>query len=186
MNNKIYFLRHGHSVIQEDRPASSWPLSEEGKDQAESAKTAMGVVFDVVISSNERKAIQTAEVFLAGTPLNLSTDSLFNELDRDRGPFLSKEEYSQSVEKAMANPMVGIHHWEPTQSALARFTKGVEWIEETHTSKHILLVSHGIVLSLYFATLLGIGSSVFSRWRKLRPCSWGIVENQLVVRDIVI
>jgi broad specificity phosphatase PhoE len=185
MNNTIHFLRHALPIVQKDIPQSKWLLSEEGITQARARRIHIGVEFDAVFSSTEQKAIQTTEVIVSDSLLEIQEDRAFNELDRDLGPFLPQVEYKLAIEKAMKEPSKSVHGWETAQSARYRFIKGVQRIDEEYSSKQILVVSHGIVLSLYFANLLNLNDFVYNRWLKLRFCSMGIVENGIVVTDIV-
>lgn len=184
MNNTIYFLRHAQSVADSRAPQSTWLLSEVGLNQARDARRRMKTEFDVILSSAEQKAVRTAEIFVLDSSLEIQVDSVFNELNRDRGSFLSQADYNLRVKEAMTTSCMSVNGWETVQSALERFTNGVQRIDKEYTNKQILLVSHGIVLSLYFAALLNCEDVVYHRWLQLHPCSWGKVENGIVTIDI--
>ena len=97
---------------------------------------------------------------------------------------LTKNEYEKSVKWAFENPHKGIHGWETTSSALKRFTRAVEEVKKREEER-ILIVSHGIVLSLYFGVLTHQMDNLYSRWKKLAFGAWGIVEDRNVLKDIV-
>ena len=65
MNNTFIFFRHAPTKIDPSKPANKWILSEEGfKEIKESLQSSEFDDVDVIISSAEKKAIQTA-YFLA-------------------------------------------------------------------------------------------------------------------------
>jgi broad specificity phosphatase PhoE len=65
-----------------------------------------------------------------------------------------------------------------------RFSNAVEEIISGSNANDLLIVAHGIVLTLYFAKLEGRLDRAFERWKKLRFLDWGITSNGRVVRDI--
>ena len=85
----------------------------------------------------------------------------------------------------MNDTSLGIHGWETIDSAMKRFNQGVEELSSKYHSKKLLVVSHGIVLTMYFASLLNCMDEAFDRWKKLRFCSYGIVKNGEVIKDII-
>ena len=74
---------------------------------------------------------------------------------------------------------------ESGRNALNRFKIGIEKLEEENNGKTILVVTHGTVMSLYFAELLNELPNAFLRWQKLKFCALGEVENNKVVVDII-
>ncbi|NHI83088.1 MAG: histidine phosphatase family protein [Candidatus Thorarchaeota archaeon] len=185
-NNTLYLLRHAHTQIDSRLPASSWVLSEEGIRQAKAARASIGLGFDRIYSSEERKAIQTAEFFLSSSEEEIVATSLLNELNRDKGSSLSSDDYFKAVETTLANPHCSVHNWESAQSAHERFLQAIRQIDNENLNAPILIVSHGLVLSIYFAKALGQIEAVYERWKKLRFCSWGIVENKNIIKDIIV
>ena len=78
-----------------------------------------------------------------------------------------------------------IEGWESAHNALTRFQKIIEEIDMKYSDKRILIVSHGIVLTLYFVKLLEIPSNeFFSRWKSLLFCDWGVVKEGKVIKDM--
>ncbi|MDO8752124.1 MAG: histidine phosphatase family protein, partial [Candidatus Wolfebacteria bacterium] len=62
MNNTFYFLRHAEVEIDKEVPVSSWRLTKEGKRVAyELAEQGIFDDVDMVVASEESKAIETAE-----------------------------------------------------------------------------------------------------------------------------
>ena len=186
MNNTFYLLRHAATKLDRNKAASKWLLSEEGKRQAEKlAKSGVFNDVDIIISSAEKKAYQTAKPIADRLNKDIIRIPELNELDRDAGGFLEKGEFDKTVNFAMTHLDRSVHDWETTAHALERFSKAIDKIDSEHEKKKILIVSHGCVINLYFAKLLGELDEVNDRWKKTTFCSWGIVENGGVVKDIV-
>jgi broad specificity phosphatase PhoE len=186
MTIEITFLRHAETLRDEKIPVSKWGLSPEGLKQAKAVRTVLKKYpFDYVISSGEDKAYETAKFFENMISSRIKSNPLFNELNRDTGPYLSNDEYPKAVQYAMDTPSKSVHEWETVDSALDRFKYGVEQLNQKYQSKTLLVVSHGIVLTVFFASLLNCMNMAFDRWKNLRFCAYGIVKDGAVIKDIV-
>ncbi|MHA1954074.1 MAG: histidine phosphatase family protein [Candidatus Heimdallarchaeaceae archaeon] len=187
MSNKFIFLRHALTKIDPSRPADQWELSEEGiKNIKEIVMSGVFDDVDVIIASAEKKAIQTASYIANKLVKEIVADACFNELNRGFSFQASKREYDKKVEKALMNREKCIDNWESANSTLDRFLKGISILDQDYSNKKILVVCHGINLSLYFAHLLQIPENlIFPRWKNLEFCAWGIVISKKVVKDIV-
>lgn len=107
------------------------------------------------------------------------------ELRRPDGHSIGLERYNELKKKLYSDFDYSENDWETINSALERFSGAVERIDKENENKTILVVCHGTVMSLYFAKLQGKLDDMFSRWKGLGFCSWGVVENGKVVKDIV-
>ena len=182
--NQFYLLRHGDVDVDPSKPASEWALSDRGRNSA--LKLVDKGIFantDLIYCSEEKKAYSTAEIIADSLGKKVLKLSNFKELNRNKAGFL--ESYDNAVKEAFTNPSQSRNNWEPCTEALKRFRKGIEILNEKHESKKILIVSHGIVLTLYFAYLKREMNHLFSRWNKLNFLSYGIVEDSMVVKDII-
>jgi len=181
----IHLLRHAESKLDPNVPADRWHISEEGTESAR-ALASSGVFDDVdlIVTSAEDKAFETAVPIARRIDAEVIRNSSFNELYRGTGPFTSREEYHERVRTAFSIPSSSTGGWETAASALRRFEQGINRVESGTGARSLLLVSHGLVLSLYFARLLKT-EEVYDRWRRLEFCSWGTVRNRTVLKDIV-
>lgn len=68
--------------------------------------------------------------------------------------------------------------------ALERFKTGIAKLEEENEGQTILVITHGTVLTLYFAEQTGKWERIFDRWKRLPFCAIGLVENGKVVKDL--
>ena len=181
----IHLLRHAETKLDPSALADRWHISEKGAESA--LVLASGGVFDnvdLIITSAEDKAFETAVPFARRIDADITRNPSFNELNRGTGPFTSPEEYLERVRIALSDPESSSSGWETAADALRRFEQGIHTIESRTGAHSLLLVSHGLVLSLYFAHLLKT-EKVYERWRRLGFCSWGTVRNGRVVKDIV-
>lgn len=184
--NTFYFLRHAAVEIIRQLPVSKWKLSEEGRQQAEElAKSTTFDELDIIISSDEDKAYQTAKPIADRLQKEIIRIKELNELDRDKGGFLEKEEFDNTLQFALTHLDKSIHQWETAEHALNRFSKKIEEIDKEYDNKSILIVSHGAVINLYFAKLLGKLDEVYEKTMQNTFCDLGIVKGGKVAKDII-
>ncbi len=185
MPTEIVFLRHAETLIDPDLPASEWHLSPSGRSESyELAASGILGEVDAIVSSDEMKTIETAEPFAKMFGLEIDHDHDFRELNRDASPFLTREEYLSCVQVVLKNQFARPNGWECAADALARTKMGVQQTMSQYGSKRVLVVSHGLVLTLYFADLYATMHEAFDRWNRLPFCGWGVVSNNRVLRDI--
>ena len=185
MNNRFIFLRHALTKFDPKKPANKWILRDEGIEQI--SKLCDDKIFfdvDIIISSTEKKAIQTAHYIAKNVEKKIITNSALNELNKGERVIETAEEHRQCV-KAIFND-IHVGGWETAENVLKRFRIEIAKIDQEHTEKTILIVSHGIILTLYFGYLLTIENlKLFERWEKFKFCTWGIVEDNNVIKDII-
>jgi len=187
MNNSIIFLRHAETVVDQNTPVDKWKISKKGVGITK--KIVNSGCFDdieIIIASEEKKAIQTASFVAERLGKKIITSSDFNELKRAGGYKDSKREYEKQVKMIFEKGHSEIKEWEASRSALDRIKGGVEQLDNKYSNKKILVVSHGIILSLFFGYLLGISKEeYFQRWKKMEFCGWGEIKNKKIIKDIV-
>lgn len=185
MNNTFYLLRHGATKKDSAVPISKWSLSEKGEEQAR--KLAEEDVFDevdIIISSTEEKAYQTAKPIADKLRKEIIQYKEISELNRDMGGFMGPEDYEEAVKYALENLDKSLHNWETAESALERFSKKIEEIDNDYEDKKILVVGHGFTINLYFAKLLNKLNEVYERFNTNDYADWGIIKNNQVIKDI--
>ena len=185
MPTEIVFLRHAETLVDPDSPASEWHLAPSGRSESyELAASGILGEVDAIVSSDEMKAIETAEPFAKMFGLEINRNHSFRELNRNTGPFLTREEYLSCVQEVLRNPSARPNGWECATDALSRTKRAVQQTMSQYGSKRVLVVSHGLVLTLYFADLQATMHEAFDRWTQLPFCGWGVVSNNRVLRDI--
>lgn len=186
-NNILIFLRHAETKINDQVIVSKWTLTEKGKEEAEFLlKSAVFDDTELIFTSNEEKAFETAVPLAVRLNKPIKREKKLNEIDRDRGNFFAtKEDYHRSMKLCMEKRNKSFNKWETVNHALKRFSEKVRDIERKYTNKKILIVSHGVVINLYFAKILRCLDFVFERWLSNSFCDYGIIQDGKVLKDIV-
>ncbi len=185
MNNTFYFLRHGETKKDRNVPISRWILSDKGEQQAE--ELAQGDIFDdvdLIFSSTEEKAYQTAQPIAEKLGKKIIQLKEITELNRDKAGFMDPDEYEESVKYCLEHLDKSVHNWETANAALDRFSNKIEEIDKAYENQKILIVGHGFTINLYFAKLLNLLKDVYERYNTNNYADWGIVKNGEVVKDI--
>jgi len=186
LTNSIYFLRHAETAVEPSQPAREWRITTEGLRQTqELAKSDVFRNIEGIIHSSEQKARQTADVFAEQLNVDLYELSEFDELRRQKAESLSKSEYRFLVRETLTNWERNVPNWESGAEALRRFAEAVKRIDIMFYSRNILVVSHGLVLTLYFCQLRNFQSIAFERWTQMPYLAWGLVREGRVLIDII-
>ena len=187
MHNTYVFLRHAQVTKDITEHSDKWILSDKGiKFIEEVAATGIFDDVDTIISSLQKKVIQTAYFLADRLDKDIITNPSINEINKGSAIVEDPEEYEKQVEKVLEKPDESISGWETANQASKRFQLGIDRIEKEHSHKKILIVTHGIVLTLYFASILReTTEETISRWKKLKSCAWGIVKDKKIIHDIV-
>lgn len=186
MNNAFIFLRHAESKVDKNIKISNWELSKKGKNDAlDISKLKLFNDVDIIISSNEEKAYQTAYPLSEKLYKEVIRDKFLNEIDRDHGRFIDdNEEYLKNMKFCVENRNESINNWETGNHAIERFTKQIIEIDNKYFNKKILIVAHGGVINLYFAKILGELDNIFERILTNTFCDYGIIQNGKILKDI--
>ena len=184
-NNTFIFLRHSETKVDRNIKISQWILTEKGKKDA--LKLSQLKVFkdiNIIITSNEEKAYQTATPLAEKLQKEIIRDENLNEILRDLGEFLIKDEYSRIMKLCLEYRDQSFNNWETANHALERFSKRIQEIDLNYSYKKIVFVAHGGVINLYFAKILKQLNKVFERISTNTFCDYGIIQNSKVIKDI--
>ncbi len=185
-NNTFIFLRHAETKVDSNIKISQWLLTEKGKkDVLKLSQLSVFKDIDIIISSNEEKAYQTANLLFEKLTKEIIRDKNLNEIMRDQGKFLKKDEYIKIMKLCMKNRNQSYNKWETANHALERFSKRIQEIDLKYSNKKILIVTHGGVINLYFAKILEQLDKVFERLSTNKFCDYGIIQNSKVIKDIM-
>ena len=102
----LVLARHSKPEIDPEKPASQWGLGEVGRRRSElMADRLRGFNPDVVWSSNEPKAVETAEIVAGAFGVPARTADGLEEHHRRGVPYFSKrDEFESRVEQLFCNP----------------------------------------------------------------------------------
>lgn len=183
-NNTFYFLRHAETEKNPNIPAVKWSLSKNGLMQAE--KISKNEIFnniDVIFSSEEEKAFQTAEPIAHKLGKKIVRMPEFNEVKRGDN-FLTKEEFEKLKREKLEDLDCKKDGGESGREAIERFESAIKNINDAHSEKNVLIVSHGTILALYFAKMTGNFPDIYQRWQIMEFCAWGKIKGNKVEKDI--
>lgn len=187
MNNTFILLRHAQTLIDLSIPTEKWKISEQGEKKIKKlVETGIFDDVELLFSSDEEKAVKTIEHLSKRIGKKPIISSSFREIYRGKENIQTQEKYERVIEKILVDNNFRYKDWESTETAINRFKKGILSIDERNQNRKILIVSHGLILTIYFANILKCPSRIiFERWKKTEFCGWGIVKDEKVIKDIV-
>ena len=143
------YLTHPQVVIDPGVPVPDWRLSEAGQARIV-ALAASGALagFDRIVTSAERKAIETGEILAAALALPLEQDADMGENDRSATGYLPSEAFEAAADAFFAEPDTSFRGWETARAAQARIVAAVDRRIATHPGARLILVGHGAVGTL--------------------------------------
>jgi broad specificity phosphatase PhoE len=156
MTTHIRSLTHPQVKIEPAIPVPSWGLSEVGRTRTETLATAGWLSGTTqVISSGERKAIETAEII--GGILNVAIEvrEAMHENDRSATGFLPSDEFETVATEFFAQPLMSIRGWERAIDGQLRIVREVELVLARNRAGDVLFVGHGAVGTLLFCHYSG-------------------------------
>ena len=131
--------------------AGEWSLSTPSCARAETfARAEVLLKTALIISSAERKAIETAEIIGGRLGLGFEIRPNMHENDRSATGNLPQTEFAAVADEFFANPHVSVRGWERAIDAQARIVREVEAVLARDQLGDILFVGHGGVGTLLF------------------------------------
>src|SRR3979409_1995875 len=154
--NLVRYLTHPQVKIDPVIPVPSWGLSEVGRARTE-AIASTGRLSDTrqIISSGERKAIETAEIIAAKLNIDVEVREAMHENDRSATGFLMPDEFEAVANQFFAQPHISIRGWERAIDAQLRIVREVEHVLARNRPGDVLFVGHGGVGTLLFCHYSG-------------------------------
>jgi broad specificity phosphatase PhoE len=168
---RVVLVRHAQVTIDRSTPVAEWTLSGEGLAAAARLADDPWVrAADRLYSSPEPKAVATARALAGGRVV--TEDPRLVELDRSGAGWV--EDYEELVVEMLAEPQHSVRGCESMSAARARLADAVADLAG-RSAGTIALVSHGLVLSLYVATLRSKPLTL-ERWRSIRLPDIAVVD----------
>lgn len=146
-----FFLTHAEVVVDPARPIESWGLSPAGRARAAGASvSAWAPGVQRIVSSAERKAVETAEVLADAVGVVPEVDQALGEIDRSATGYLPSDEFDGVVDAFFAEPERSVRGWERAVDAQERIVRAVR---RCTADGDVTVVSHGAVGALLLAHL---------------------------------
>src|SRR5215212_4120621 len=166
MQKYLVLIKHSLPKVEKDIPATHWKLSEEGQLRvhrlADSIKRFQP---EVIVSSNETKAKETAGIMTSMLQLKFQVIEGLQEHDRSKLPYLSQDVFHASIREFFQKPDQLVLGSETANQAHERFQQTVQSVLNDHLDKTVVVVTLGTVMSLFVSRLTGISDQ--SLWNKL-------------------
>lgn len=187
MTKYLILVKHSLPQIADDRPAHTWNLSAEGQLRSHRlAEQLESFEPEIIVSSNEPKAKETAEILAIHFQLDMQIISDLHEHDRSNVPYLTDNAFQASIREFFQRPDELVLGNETANQAHARFYRTVHSVLKDHQNKTVLTVSHGTVISLFVSRLTG--SSDLELWSQLGLPSFVALDlhsSTLIVRSTI-
>lgn len=164
-NKKLLLIKHSMPVLDPNVPAPDWHLGERGRALSELlANKLVAYSPDVIVSSVEPKAIETAQIVASrlGKPHEIIAG--LHEHDRRNVPFMPLEELEARAAEFFSKPDQLVLGSETANQAHARFANAIAQVIEKFPNQNIAVVSHGSVISLFIARN---NEMPFDFWKRL-------------------
>ena len=157
MSGLVRYLTHAQVRIDPAVPVPGWGLSAVGRARTEAlAATDRLLGTTQIISSGERKAIETAEIIAAKLNVDIELREAMHENDRSATGFLAPDEFESVAGQFFAHPRLSIRGWERAADAQARIVREVEHVLARQRAGDVLFIGHGAVGTLLLCHYSGL------------------------------
>ncbi len=176
----LLWVRHALPAPDPSTPAREWPLTPEGREEsARLAQTLMGLRPPVsVVTSDERKAVETAEAVCEA--LDLGPAEVSADLREVERPWTDGDYRSAAREYLRSGSAPG---WEPRHEVLDRVSGALA--EHWRPQGTTIAVGHGLAMSIWAADAVE-GLDVVQFWDSLTfPDAWLFAEDSATFRRVV-
>ena len=152
------YLTHPQIRIEPDVPVPRWGLSERGIARAVAAALCgWAPALWRVFSSDETKALETADILARAGGAKVEVLEHSGENDRSATGFLVPDEFEKAADWFFAHPLQSFNGWERAVDAQARIVSAVTSVLDRHDpSQPIAFVGHGGVGTLLKCHLAGL------------------------------
>lgn len=173
--NHLILVRHSLPEIEAGIPAHAWELSNEGRARVvRLAETVKQYQLEVIGSSVEPKARETAEILCKILEVDLVVMDGLHEHERSGVSLVSKEEFQSLVREMFEKPDELIFGNETAAQALERFKTSVALMMNLYDDKRMAIVAHGTVISLFVSELTGLDG--YQLWNELDLPSFVVLD----------
>jgi len=145
----VRYLTHPQVQIDPDVPVPQWGLSPVGRARTETLAQAPWLANTTqIISSGERKAVETAGIIAGPLGIMIEIRAAMHENDRSATGFLKPAEFEQVADRFFAEPHLSVRGWERAVDAQARIVREAEAVLARDRPGDVLFVGHGAVGTL--------------------------------------
>jgi broad specificity phosphatase PhoE len=143
------YVSHPEVLIDPAVPVPRWGLNAKGRERmAAFAAQPWLRGFGRVVSSDETKAIETAEAIAAALGVDIEVRHAFHENDRSATGFLPPPEFEATANLFFAHPQESIRGWERSIDAQSRIVASVTGALSDRPGTPTIFCGHGGVGTL--------------------------------------
>jgi broad specificity phosphatase PhoE len=151
MTRYIRYLTHPQVQIDPAVPVPDWGLSALGQERVRALVDAGWLSGTrAVVSSAERKAVETARPIAEALGLEIDIRPAMHENDRSATGFLAPAEFEAVADQFFAAPHVSVRGWERAIDAQTRVVRETEAVLARAIEGDVLFVGHGAVGTLLY------------------------------------
>ena len=157
----LRYITHPQVAVQPDVPVTRWGLAPLGIERAE-AMCRQPWVPHVrrIVSSDEVKAVQTAEILGRHVGVDVEVRSGIGENDRSSTGFVPPDRFEQLADRFFADPEASVEGWERAVDAQSRIAAGLADLLEgreggDEADGDVAVLGHGGVGTLWWCALAG-------------------------------
>lgn len=178
----ITYVRHAMPVADASVSPSDWHLDAEGRSSAAALAERLDATpqLAALVTSTEPKARETAEAIAERWQVEVRGDDRLREVER---PWVG-DGYRHVAHRYLRGELPD--GWEPHEHAARRAADAVR--EATGSAPGaVVVVTHGLLLSIHLADLLGPAFDRDSFWSTLAfPDAWSLHEPGTICRSLAL
>ncbi len=186
------YITHPQVLIDPAVPVPQWSLSDTGRARAEmAARSPWARQLRRIVSSDERKAIETAEILAGVVGISIEVVADMHENDRSATGFLPPPAFEEAADWFFSHPTESYKGWERAMDAQERIVSAVAAALKDHDpSAPIAFIGHGGVGTLLKCYMLDLPISrsqdqpgggghlfCFSLADRAMSCDWTPMES---------
>ena len=172
---KLILIKHARPLVDPSKSSDLWDLSDEGREQAKGLASKIAPYQPaIIVSSEEPKAVQTAEIIAGDLKIKAASAPDLHEHDRSNVPHMRSGEFISHVELFFRKPNERVLGRESATEALGRFENAIDDVLAGHAEGDIAIVSHGTVIALFIEH--HSDRNGFAVWREMSLPSFAVFE----------
>ncbi len=146
------WVSHPDVIVDPAVRIQDWGLSPAGRARAARVAALFPQPLRIV-SSCERKALDTAEIIAGQWGTEFEVDEDLGEMDRSATGYLDPSEFEPAVDAFFFEPQRSVRGWERAIDAQSRVERAVRSIAAQTPERGIAFIAHGGVGALLLASL---------------------------------
>ena len=175
--DRLILVKHSLPEVVDGVRAREWRLSDEGRRRCDGLAEALAAFAPsgMITSSDEPKAIETAELVAARLGLPTAVDAGLAEHRRGASKLLDEAAWQAAIGRLFAHPDRLEYGEETGDQARLRFAAAVERAHAARSGRGACVcVAHGTVISLYTAAVADVDGHAL--WRRLELPSFVVLD----------